>query len=156
MPDTLIARTYANIGEYPKAVQSAELAVGDAPTDPFMWGNYGTMLYRNQQLAESATAMALGVRGGTTPTGDTVEGIPLDYGRVAEYYYIYGLALAKLNKCSEAVEISQILLQGVPDDETAVYNANAIVIICQGGDPNAVTPDADTADTGEVTETPSP
>jgi hypothetical protein len=88
-----------------------------------------------------------------------VQGIPLDYGRVAEYYYVYGLALAKINKCSEAVEISQVLLQGVPDDETSVFNANAMVIICQGGDPNAVTPEAETPETGEagtVEETPIP
>ena len=156
LPDTYIARTYANIGEYPKAVQSAELAVKDAPTDPYMWGNYGTMLYRNQQLEEAASALQLAVRGGSAPTGEEVKGLPLDYGRIAEYYYIYGLALAKLNRCSDAVEVSQILLQGVPDDETAVFNANAMVIICQGGDPNAVTPEADTTTSEDATETPVP
>jgi hypothetical protein len=60
-----------------------------------------------------------------------VKGLALDYGRIAEYYYTYGLALAKMNQCTDAVQIAQLMLQTVKDDETSVYNANAMIQICQ-------------------------
>ena len=50
---------------------------------------------------------------------------------MAEYYYTYGLSLARQGDCGEALQISQLLVQGVPNDETAVYNAEAIIEICQ-------------------------
>jgi len=133
LPDTYIARTYANIGEYVKAVQYAEQAKNDAPTDPFMWGTLGSMYYRLGKYPEAIATLKLAVRGGTSDEGVAVEGIPLDYGRIAEFYYLYGLALAKSGECNEAVQIAQLMLQGVRDDETSVYNANAMVTICQGG-----------------------
>lgn len=132
MPDIYIARTYANIGEYAKAVQYAQQAVTDSPSDPNMWGTLGSMLYRSEKFQDAADALRYAVRGGTTPDGVVVEGLSLDYGRVVEYYYLYGLALAKTGECNEAVQISQLLLQGAKDDEIAVYNANAMVEICQG------------------------
>ena len=46
-PDYLISRTYATTGEYEKALQYAETAVKDGPTDPRYRGNYGVMYYRN-------------------------------------------------------------------------------------------------------------
>lgn len=130
-PNTYISRTYATIGDWPKAVQYAEQAMKDSPTDPYMYGNYGTMLYHNLQVQESLEPLGLAVRGGKTADGVEIKGLPLDYGRIAEYYYTYGLALAKMNQCTDSVQISQLLLQTVSDDETAVYNANAMVQICQ-------------------------
>ncbi len=50
LPDTYIARAYVKIGEYAKAIQYAQQAVTNNPSDPFMYGNLGSMLYRNQQL----------------------------------------------------------------------------------------------------------
>jgi len=138
-PDTFIARTYANIGEFRKAAQYAEQAVSDAPEDPFMWGTLGTMHYRLGEFGSAIEALRLAVRGGTAPNGAVVKGLPLDYGRILEYYYLYGLALAKAGQCNEAVEISQIIIQGASADEIAMYNAQAMVTICQGGDPNAPT-----------------
>ena len=150
LPDTYIARTYANIGEWAKAVQYAEQAINDDPTDPYMWGTLGTMLYQSEKLEDAIVAFRYAVRGGTTPEGVVVNGLPLDYANhIVEYYYLYGLALAKTGDCNEAVQISQLLLQGAKDDETAVYNANAMVEICQGkpvtggqGTPEANPPDA--------------
>lgn len=155
LPDTYIARTYLTIGEMAKAIQYADQAKNDAPTDPYMWGNLGTMYYRNLEYANAVEPFRLAVRGGNVPDSNVVvEGLPLDYGRIAEYYYLYGLTLARLDQCNEAVQISTMLIQGVPNDETAVYNANEMVNICTA----VVTPQAvSTPVTGEeVTATPEP
>lgn len=160
LPETYIARTYVTIGEYAKAIQYAEQAMKDAPSDPYMWGNLGTMYYRNLQYSDAVPALKLSVRGGNTPEGNVaVEGLPLDYGRIAEYYYLYGLALSRLNDCNEAIQISQALLQGVKDDETAVYNANEMINICQANlvGTSTPTPDDGTGPTSESPlETPAP
>ena len=50
---------------------------------------------------------------------------------VAEFYAIYGLALAKSQQCDEAVAIFQTIRSGVPEDEINVYNAEQGLIICQ-------------------------
>lgn len=155
LPETYIARTYVTIGEYAKAIQYAEQAMKDAPSDPYMWGNLGTMYYRNLQYTDAVAALKLAVRGGNTPDGSAVvKGLPLDYGRIAEYYYLYGLALARLNNCNEAIQISQALLQGVSQDETAVYNADEMVKICQANLIGTSTPTPDNG-TGAVSETPT-
>ncbi len=127
---TEIAFAYANEGQFGKASQYAEDAVKIDPTNPRMHGNLGIMYYRNSELDKAIPALALAVRGGTTTDGAVVEGQPLDYGKVAEYYWFYGFALAKSNRCAEAVPVFQALLSGVPDDELAVENANAGLELC--------------------------
>jgi hypothetical protein len=74
----------------------------------------------------------LAIRGGTSPEGDFVEGLPLNNSdtRVLEYYYTYGLALAKLGVCADAVEIFKVILQAAPDDEIAVFNAEEGLVLC--------------------------
>jgi tetratricopeptide (TPR) repeat protein len=157
LPDTYIARTYVTIGEYAKAIQYAEQAKNDAPTDPYMWGNLGTMYYRNRQYTDAVIPLKLAVRGGNVPdSGAVVEGLPLDYGRIAEYYYLYGLDLARVNDCNEAIQISQMLIQGVSNDETAVYNANEIINICQANLIGTATPELNSTPADEITETPTP
>ena len=93
------------------------------------------------------------MRGGVAEDGTTIEGLPLDYGRVMEYYWYYGFALAKSNRCSEAVPIFQALLTGVPNDEIAVYNATEGLAICQEGLDEPSAPTA-TPEGEEVTPTP--
>ena len=127
---TEIAFAYANEGQFGKASQYAEDAVKIDPTNPKMHGNLGIMYYRNSELDKAIPALALAVRGGTTDDGAVVEGQPLDYGKIAEYYWFYGFALAKSNRCAEAVPVFQALLSGVPDDELAVENANAGLELC--------------------------
>ncbi|MBI9047749.1 MAG: tetratricopeptide repeat protein [Anaerolineaceae bacterium] len=131
LPETYISRTYAAVGEYAKAIQYAQQAVVDKPEETWLYGNLGTMFYRNLQYRDAIDALSLAVRGGTTEDGQQIEGLPLDYGRVAEYYYIYGLSLARYGDCGEALQISQAILQGVPNDETAVFNAEEMVNICK-------------------------
>ncbi len=48
-PLTLIARTYANQGDFGPAIQYASDAVKNAPNDPEMYGNLGWLLYHNFQ-----------------------------------------------------------------------------------------------------------
>lgn len=60
-----------------------------------------------------------------------VEGIGLDEGAAAvELYYTYALALAESGRCELAADISQAILLGVQDDETARFNAEEALRIC--------------------------
>lgn len=131
LPNTYISRTYATIGEYAKAIQFAEQAVKVAATDPFLYGNLGTMYYKNFQNKDAVDALRLVVNGGLNADGEQVEALPLAYGRVAEYYYTYGLSLARIGECGEALQISQQLQQVVYNDEIALYNAEEIIRVCQ-------------------------
>jgi tetratricopeptide (TPR) repeat protein len=132
LPNFYISRTYSAIGEYAKAIQFAEQALKVAPTDPYMYGNLGTMYYKNHQYEDAVKPLKLAVSGGTADGGEEVKGLPLDYGRIAEFYFTYGLTQARLGACGEALPISQTLMQGVKNDEVSVYNAQEIVNICSG------------------------
>lgn len=131
MPDLEMSRTYAQAGEYGKAIQAAEQALKDAPENPHRYGNLGIMLYKNQEYGRAIENLRLAVRGGLAADGTRVEGLPLDYGFVAQYYYTYGLALARQAQCGEAVPIFRALLNIVPEDEFAVFNANEGLSICK-------------------------
>ena len=155
-PNWYTSQVYLRIGELAKAVQAAEQAVNSAPDDPYMQGNLGTMYYRDLQYNRAIAALELAVRGGTTEDGVVVDGLPLDYSAtVIGFYSRYGLALAHVNRCVEAVQISQMMLQTVPDDETAVYNADEMVRICQEFQetPPTATP---TPEGGDMEMTPTP
>jgi tetratricopeptide (TPR) repeat protein len=153
-PDRLISRTYATIGEFAKAAQYAESAVKDAPADASLRGNYGVMLYHTADWAEAAVQLGLTINGGRTTEGDLIESIPLTTDtRVAEYYFTYALALARLNRCGEALPIANQILGRVPADEIAVANANEVFSICEKN--LSVTPAATLAGP-TVTSTPTP
>ena len=139
---TEISLAYANEGQFGKAVQYAEQAVAVDPSNARLWGNLGVMYYRNAELSKAIPALALVVQGGTTEDGVAVEGLPLGYSTVAQYYWFYGFALAKSSQCGEAIPVFQALLNGVPDYELAVDNANAGIELCQEslGTPLAPTP----------------
>lgn len=127
---TEISFAYANEGQFGKAAQYAEDAVSIEPANPRLHGNLGVMYYRNNDLGAAISELKLTVSGGVTAEGVAVEGLPLDYGKVAEYYWFYGFALAKSNRCAEAVPIFQALVSGVPDYELAVENARAGLELC--------------------------
>lgn len=161
-PDFLISRTYATIGEYTKALQYAETAMKDRPTDPGLHGNYGVMLYRNFLYQQALNELSLAVNGGKTEDGFPIKGLPLtNSSRVAEYYFTYGLALARLNQCGKALPVAQSLRTTVPNDETVTFAASEIDRICQENldNPAVDTPVPATAEetaTVEVaTETPA-
>jgi len=50
---------------------------------------------------------------------------------VIELYSRYGLALARINRCNEAVTVANALLQNVADNADGVFNANEIIKICE-------------------------
>ncbi len=129
-PETFISRTYSSIGEFGKAIQYAEQAVADEPDNPYLYGNLGVMYKQNYEFNRAVLMLKLAVRGGITPEGVPVEGLPLSYGRIVEYYYNYGLALMELGYCGEAVDIAQSILQSINEDEIAIYNANFILDRC--------------------------
>jgi tetratricopeptide (TPR) repeat protein len=129
-PETLISRTYANIGEFAKAIQYAEQAVNDSPNDPYLYGNLGVMYKQNYEFEKAVLMLKLAVKGGLTPEGVEVKGLPLAYGRVVEYYYNYGLALMELGYCGDATDIAQSIIQSINNDEIATYNANFILDKC--------------------------
>ena len=159
---TEITFAYANEGQYGKAAQYAEDAVKIDPSNPRLHGNLGKMYYQQSKAAldlglmdKAIDELALAVRGGTDPNGIAVEGLPLDYGTVAEYYWFYGFALAKSNRCAEAVPVFQALASGVPDYELAVDNAVAGLELCKVslGTPVVETSTPE-ADSGNVTPEP--
>lgn len=151
-PDLLISRTYATIGEYTKALQYAETAVEDRPTDARLRGNFGVMYYRNVLWDKAVEQLSLAVDGGVTEDGFPIKGLPLSNDpRIAEYYFTYGLALARTNQCGQALQIAQALQATVPADENATFAASEIIRICQENldnpavDTPVVTPAAGTA-----------
>ncbi len=129
-PETFITRIYLNQGEYSKAILSAKSAILDEPGNPFRYGNLGLAYYRNGDLLKSIEAFTLFVHGGVTENGVSVIGVPLDYD-VAEYFYLYGFALANSRRCAEAVPIFETLITAVPDDEVAYYNAIFGIDLCE-------------------------
>ena len=131
-PDLLISRTYATIGDYAKAIQYAEQAVKDRATDPNLRGNYGVMLFRNFLYQQALEQLERAVKGGTSEDGLPITGLSLAAGgRVVEYYYTYGLALARTNRCGDALQIAQQLQTAVPLDENATFAAEEMIRICQ-------------------------
>ena len=154
-PNWYVSQVYLRLGEHSKAIQAAETAVNDAPSDPAMYGNLGTMYYRDLQYNRAIEALELAVRGGTTADGVVVEGLPLDYSStVIGFYSRYGLSLARVNRCTEAVQIAQAILQTVADDETAVYNADIIIETCQENQVNPPT-ETPTPEEGDPAVTPT-
>lgn len=128
---TELSRAFFADGRYAQAAQYAEEAVKVDPADPRLHGNLGISYYKNNDYTNAIPALAFSVKGGVTEDGVVVEGLPLDYGKVMEYYWYYGFALARSNRCTEAVPIFQALLTGVPNDEIAVYNATEGLALCQ-------------------------
>ena len=131
-PDLVASRVYFTYGEYAKAAQYAEQAVNNDSANARLRGNYGVMLSKNGKPDEAIEQLSLAIQGGITSDGKVIEGLPLDYDlRIIEYYSTYGLTLARANRCAEAVPIFQTMLSIVPDNEVAVFNAEAGLEICQ-------------------------
>jgi tetratricopeptide (TPR) repeat protein len=117
IPDYEISRIYLLDGIYNK--------------DPLMVGNLGVLHFRNRSYDLALKYLSLAVRGGTTDEGDIVKGAPLSYKpKVIEIFSAYGLTLARLNMCDEAVAVFQTMLSQVAEDEIAVINANEGLSIC--------------------------
>ncbi|MGD0612403.1 MAG: tetratricopeptide repeat protein [Anaerolineales bacterium] len=147
------SRALGQIGEYEKAVQYAQQAVTDSPTDPYLRGNLGVWLYKVPNWVEALPQLALAINGGKTDDGQTILPQPLtgSDAHIAQYYYTYAILLAKYNRCSEALPITQLLLTTVPDDADAVYNAQYAQSVCST---SLGTPAPTPSSTPKVTPTP--
>ena len=131
-PNLFISRIYGMLGEWEKGIQYGNAALRDGPSDPNLYANLGTLYFRKNEFNRAAEYLELAVRGGTNDDGVAVEGIPLSYDlSTIETYSRYGLAMARINNCSQAVTIANALLSTVADNDNAVYNANEILTICE-------------------------
>jgi tetratricopeptide (TPR) repeat protein len=132
MPDYLTSRTYFLVGEAAKARQYAETAVKDEPTSGRYHGNLGVMDYHNALFADAVKELSLAVRGGMTDDGHKVEPIDLTPGapRVAEIYFTYALALARVGRCGETLQVAQLVQGRIPTDELSVSNVNEAINLC--------------------------
>ena len=78
--------------------------------------------------------------------------------RIGEFYFTYGLALARTNQCGQALPIAQTLQSRFPaeDEMNAVIleAADSIIQICQENLDNPVTPTAESTTLPEATDTP--
>jgi tetratricopeptide (TPR) repeat protein len=126
------SRALASIGEYAKAAQYAESAVVNDPTNPYLRGNWGFMLYKNYDWPNAMTQLDLTVNGGTTADGEIIQPQPLVGGdtHIAEYFSAYAILLANNDRCGEALPITTLLLTKVPNDGDAAYNANYVQQLC--------------------------
>ncbi len=137
----VLARTQLAAGYYSRAVQFAEDAVRIEPSNPRWHAELGVMLYREKKnYKRSAEELGLAVQGGTTADGAVVAGMPLEAGKIAEYYSFYGFALTQLDRCSDAIPVFQLILQSVGEGEIAYMNALEGLSACQEGD-STPTPD---------------
>jgi tetratricopeptide (TPR) repeat protein len=150
---TELSRSFFADGRFAQAAQYAEEATKVNPTDPRLHGNLGVIYYKMEDYPKAIPELALAIQGGQTADGKVVDGLNLEYGRVEEYYWYLGFALARSNRCSEAVPIFQKLLAEVPNDEIAVFNADQGLEICAE---NIKTPPASQAPTATETATPTP
>lgn len=155
IPDLYTSRAYAAFGEFAKAVQSAELAVSNDPEDPYLIGNLGLMLYRNFQWPEAIEQLSLAINGGTNPDGLVIVPLQLtgDDLYITQYYSAFALVLANTDRCSDVINVAKTILENIPSDEDAVYNANEAMRICAD---SLLTPSPNFAPIVTATPTPNP
>jgi hypothetical protein len=133
MAPYLISRTYSTVGQFSKALQFAQTAMNDEPTNPRYHGNLGVMDYHNALFSDAVKELELAVKGGTTDGGATVAPIQLTPGspRIAEIFFTYALALAKVGRCGETLQVAQQVQSTIPTDDISVTNVNDAIKTCQ-------------------------
>lgn len=160
MPDYMTSRTYYVVGEPVKARQYAETAVRDDPTNARFHGNLGVMDYKNALFSDAVKELSLAVKGGMTDDGHKVDAIELvpNSPRIAEIYFTYALALAKVGRCGDTLQVAQLVQARIPTDDVSVTNVNQAITLCQqnleASSGTRVPPTEGT--TGAPVETPTP
>ncbi len=132
LPELYSSRALASIGQFTQAEQYANAAVQDAPTDPYVRGNWGYMLYKSNDWSSAITQLSLTVNGGKTTDGLIIQPLPPSTNDtwVSTYYYTYALVLAQSDLCSQALPLTQTILSAFHSDDIAVYNAQYAQNIC--------------------------
>ncbi len=140
LPDLYSSRSLAVVGKFAQAAQYAQTAVQDDPTDPYLRGNWGYMLYKNFEWPAAVDQFSLMYAGGQSEDGQGIASLPLtDDTWVARYYYAYAILLAELDRCGEVISLTQAILSTLPSDEIAIYNSEYALSICGAGTPVAPT-----------------
>jgi tetratricopeptide (TPR) repeat protein len=131
-PELYSSRALASIGQYIQAEQYANAAVQDAPTDPYLHGNWGYMLYKNNQWPAAIEQFSLTIKGGKTADGQTVQPVTTTNtdAWIPIYYFTYALVLAQSDRCSEALPLTQTILDAYRSNDIAVYNARYAQDFC--------------------------
>lgn len=126
-----LSTTYAANGEFVRAIQFGLKAVEQDPANPYWRGNLGQLYYRQKQYLDARKHLTLAVKGGMSDEGVEVTPVSPNGVREVGYYSSFGLTMANLGECGEALEISQLLLQNYSNDEVTAFNAQEMVNICQ-------------------------
>ena len=131
-PPLYSSRALASIGEYEQAAQYAETAVNDAPTDPYLRGNWGYMLYKSNDFNGALPQLSLAINGGQSDDGQTI--LPLDPAStdvwVSTYYYAFAITLGRSNQCGDALLLTQKILDYYRADEYAIPNVEFALSFC--------------------------
>ncbi len=132
LPELYSSRALATVGQYVQAEQYADAAVQDSPADPYLRGNWGYMLYKNNEWASAIEQLSLSINGGTASDGSIVKpvGTSSNDDWVAIYYYTYAIVLAQNDRCNEALPLTQTILDVFRNNEYAVYNAQYAQNLC--------------------------
>jgi len=132
LPELYSSRALASVGQYIQAEQYASAAVQDAPADPYLHGNWGYMLYKNNDWPTAIEQLSLTINGGKATDGQAIQALtPTNTDTwVALYYYTYALVLAQSDRCSEALPLTQTILDAFRANEYAVYNAKYAQDFC--------------------------
>ena len=138
-PNEYSSRALVSIGHYAKAAQFAEQAVKNAPTDPYLRGNWGYMLYKDSQIdldtvkmGDALTQLSLAINGGLSEDGQTIQPISPTSNDiwVAKYYYSYAILLAQNGHCSDALPLTQKILNYFRSDPFASPNVEYALGFC--------------------------
>ena len=131
-PPLYSSRALASIGEYGRAAQYAETAANDAPTDPYLHGNWGYMLYKSNDFNGALPQLSLAINGGQSDDGQIIP--PVDPTStdvwVSTYYYAFAITLARSDRCGEALPFTQKILDYYRADEYAVPNVEYALSFC--------------------------
>jgi len=132
LPELYSSRALASIGQFAQAEQYANAAVQDAPADPYVLGNWGYMLYKSNDWPSAIQQLSLTINGGQTANGQTVKALPPSNTDpwISTYYYTYALVLAQSNLCSQALPLTQTILDVFRSNDIAVYNAQYAQNFC--------------------------
>jgi tetratricopeptide (TPR) repeat protein len=131
-PSLYSSRALASAGEFGQAAQYAESAVSNSPSDPYLRGNWGYMLYKSNDYPGAASQFSYAINGGQPSDGVIVKPLALtgDDAWIAQYYSTYAILLAQMNRCSEVLPLTQLIQGTVPNDSNAVYNAGFAEQLC--------------------------
>ncbi|MCX7607859.1 MAG: tetratricopeptide repeat protein [Anaerolineales bacterium] len=131
LPDLYSSRALAVIGKFSQAVQYAETAMRDNPTDPYVRGNYAYMLYKSYEWSAALEQFRLVVHGGQTEEGQTIEPLPIRNDEwIARYYYAYVILLAETGQCADVLTLTQVIRGALPGNEFAIYNTDYALSKC--------------------------